>query len=97
MLGIVASYHFMQLQGKLIKLTEENGKKPIFGPILVHLAQNSGHQFFFVFKNLAPSVTRYHGQLSSCTISETANDPILKNLSDGRTDEQADRPTDGRE
>ena len=53
--------------------------------------------FFFVFKNLAPSVTRYHGQLSSCTISETANDPILKNLSDGRTDEQADRPTDGRE
>ena len=73
-------------------------KKPIFGPIFVHLAQNSGQQFFFfVFKNLAPSVTRYHGQLSSCTISETANDSILRKLSDGRTDEQADRPTDGRE
>ena len=50
MLDIVASYHFMQLQGKLIKLTEENSKKPIFGPILVHLAQNSGHQFFFCFQ-----------------------------------------------
>ena len=50
MLDIAASYHFMQLQGKLIKLTEENSKKPIFGPILVHLAQNSGHQFFFCFQ-----------------------------------------------
>ena len=52
MLDIVASYHFMQLQGKLIKLTEENSKKPIFGPILVHLAQNSGHQFFFLFSKI---------------------------------------------
>ena len=26
--------------------------------------------FFFFFKNLASSVTRYYGQLSSCSISE---------------------------
>ena len=47
-----------------------------------------GSQFF---KNLAPSVTRYHGQLSSSTISENANDPILKKLSDGWTDRQTRR------
>ena len=38
-------------------------------------------------KNLASSDTRYHSQLSSCTISEKTNDPILRKLSDGRTDE----------
>ena len=32
------------------------------------------------------SVTRYHGQLSSCTISEKTNTPILRKLSDGQTD-----------
>ena len=33
----------------------------------------------------ALSVTRYHGQLSPCTISEN-NDPILRKLSDGQRD-----------
>ena len=41
------------------------------------------------------SVTRYHGQVSSCKISEKANDPNLRKFSDrrtnGRTDRQADR------
>ena len=41
----------------------------------------------FVFKNLAPSVTRCHDQLSSCPTSEKSNDSILRKLSD--------RPTDG--
>ena len=45
---------------------------------------------FFFFKNLAPSFTRCHGQLSSCTISEKTNDPILGKLSDGQTDRQTD-------
>ena len=31
---------------------------------------NSCSQFFFFFQNLASSVTRYHGHLSPCTISE---------------------------
>ena len=39
--------------------------------------------------NLAFSVTRYHGQLSSCTISEKTYDPILRKLNDGWTDGQA--------
>ena len=37
----------------------------IFGPF----GPNLGHETFF-YKNLASSVTRYKGQLSSCTISE---------------------------
>ena len=38
--------------------------------------------FFFFFKNLASSVTRYHSQLSSYITSEKTNDP----LTDGRMD-----------
>ena len=57
---------------------------PNFGPF----DPNSGHQFFF--KNLALSVTRYHGQLSSCTIEKT-NSPILRKVSDGQTDRLTDR------
>ena len=45
----------------------------------------------FFFKNLASSVTRYHGQLSSCTISEKTNDPILRKFSDGQTDGHTDK------
>ena len=62
-------------------------KKPSFGPDFCPFDPNSGRQFlFFFFKNLALSVTKYYGQLSSCTILEKTNDPILRKLSDGRTD-----------
>ena len=55
----------------------------------------------FLFKNLASSVTRYHDQVSSCTIWEKTNDPQLRNLvtdgwTDGRMDGRADRRTDRR-
>ena len=43
--------------------TSENDKKPSFGLDFDPAGPNSGRQFFF-FKNLTPSVTRYHGQLS---------------------------------
>ena len=42
---------------------------------------------------MARSVTTYLGQLSSCTISEKANDPVLRKVSDRRADRQTDRPT----
>ena len=45
----------------------ENGKTLSFGSNFNAFGPNLGHQTVF-FKNLAPSVTRYHGQLSSCTI-----------------------------
>ena len=84
MLGIVTNYHSMQFQGKLMIQTQENSKKPHFGPNLGPLGPNSCHQIFL--KNLAPSVTRYHNQLSSCTISEKANDSVLRKFSDRETD-----------
>ena len=37
----------------------------------------------------------YYGQLSPCTISEKTNDPILRKLSDGRTDRRTDGRTEG--
>ena len=46
--------------------------------------------FFFFFENLAWSVTRYLGQLSSGTISEKSNDSILRKLSNGETDGETD-------
>ena len=92
MLDIVASYHCMQFQGKLMIQTQEDGKKPYLGPDLARWARIWAANFFF-FKNLALSVTRYHGQLSSCTKSEKSNDPFLRKLSDGQTDGRTDRLT----
>ena len=62
MLNIVASYHYMQFQGRLMILTQENGEKPHCGPDLGPLGTNLVRKISF-FKNLALSVTRYHGQL----------------------------------
>ena len=70
---------------------EKIAKKLVLGPILADLAQIHASRLFFL--NLGPSVARYPGELSLCTISEKANDPILRKLSDGQTD----RRTDGRE
>ena len=63
-------------------------KNLVLGPILAHFAQFAQPSSFFFFfqKLLASSVTRYHGQLSSCTISEKTDNLILTKLSDGRTD-----------
>ena len=66
--------------------------------LILDLGPNLGRKkkkFFFFFKNLASSVTRYNGQISSCTISDKTNDPILRKLRDGRTDGRKDGRTDG--
>ena len=81
----------MQFQGKLMIQTQENGEKSYFGP-KARCAQIWAAIFFF--KNLVLSVTRYHGQLSSCTISEKTNDPILTKFSDGPTERPTDRQMD---
>ena len=58
------------------------------GLIETHWAQIRAANIFL--KNLALSVNRYHGQLSSCTILEKANDPMLRKFSNGRMGRQTD-------
>ena len=70
-------------------------KNLVSDPILAHLAQIRAAKIFW--KNLSWSVTGYNGQLSSCIISEKPNDPILRKLSDGRTDGRSDRRTGRRD
>ena len=65
--------------------TQENAEKPHFGPNLCPLDPKF-RPSKFTFKNLPSSVTRFHDQLSSCTKSEKANDPIFRKLSDGQAD-----------
>ena len=47
MLGIVASYHFMQFQGKLINQTWENDKTPSFGLEFGPFHPNLSSKLFF--------------------------------------------------
>ena len=60
--------------------------KNLTGPDLGLIRANK----FFFTKNLASSVTRYDGKLSSCKISRKTKDPILRKLSDGLTDRRMD-------
>ena len=82
MLDTIASYHCMQFQRNLMNQIEKMVRKTSFGHDFGPLWPKFGLPFFF--KNMAPSVTRYHGHLSSCTISE-------------KTDRQTDGRTDGGE
>ena len=47
MLDIVASYHCMQFQGKLMNQTWENDKKPSFVPDFGPFGTNMGPKIFF--------------------------------------------------
>ena len=85
----------MQFQRKLTNQTQENGKKPHFGPDLGPLIPTLACQF--PFTDLSLSVNKYHGQLSSCSISEKTNDPILRKRSDGRMDVETDREKEERD
>ena len=62
-LDIVASYHCIQFQEKLLFQTQENGKKSHFGPDLGLLGLNLGHQNCFV-----KLVVRHYFKLSSQAI-----------------------------
>ena len=74
----------MQFKRKLIKQTWENGKKNLVSGL--HLAQIRATKPFF--ESLAPSVTRYHGQLSSRTISKKLMIQSWENLvTDGQMDD----------
>ena len=98
MLDIIANYHCMQFQGKLMVQTQENGEKPHFVSDLGPLDSKSDHHFssfFFFSRNLAFSITRYHGQLSSCTISEKIMIQSSETLvTGGQMNRRTDRKTD---
>ena len=88
MLDIVASYHCMQFQGKQMIQTQENDEKPHFGPDLDSMDTNSVCKFFFLDQSLDIMVNyhriQYHKKI---------NDPILRKLSEGRTDRRTDKRT----
>ena len=87
MLDIVPSYHCMSLEGKLM-----NRKKHGFGSNFGAFDPNSGFHFPPP-KNLSLSVTRNHGQLSQCTISEKLIYQSWENLvTNGRTDRKSFNP-----
>ena len=84
-LDIVASYHCMKFQGKLmIQTKKKKDKNPILGLVQAYWTQIWPTIFFFFFKQ-GWSVTTYHGQLSLCTISKKTNDPFLGKLIDRQT------------
>ena len=79
----VRHYCKLSLHAISRKSNDQNSRKwgkPHFGPHLGLLGLIRSQKFFF--KNLASSATRYHGQLSLCTISQKTNGLILKKLSD---------------
>ena len=67
----------MQFQGKCMIQIQENDEKTHFGPDLSPFRPNLGHNFF---------LKKINFQLSSSTITERTNDPILRKVSDGRMD-----------
>ena len=86
LLQAIIVYNFKEnVSSKLNKIA-----KNILGLILAPWPRIWAIKFFFL-KNLASSVPRCHDQLSSCTISEKTNDPILRKFSDGQTDGQTSR------
>ena len=83
--GIIVCSFKENLWSKLTK----NGQKPHFEPVLDPLGQPPN----FFFKNLALSVTSYHGHLSSCTTLEKTRASILRKLSDRQTDGRTEGQT----
>ena len=70
---------------------EKMAKNLVLGPIFAQLAQIRPAIFFF-FKLLALSVTRYHGQLLSCTVWENL---MIQCWENSFTKVRTERWTDG--
>ena len=63
----------MQFQEKRINQTQENDKKTSFWTWFRSIGHKFGLSIIFFIKHFVASVTRYHGELSSCKISEKTN------------------------
>ena len=82
-------YHRIQFQGRLLIQTQENDKKPHFGPDLGPLGPNSDGQIYFskIWLQSLDIMFRYH----HVQYQKKTNDPILRKFSDGRIDRRTNR------
>ena len=93
MLDNITSYHCMQFQEKRIIRSQENDKKPHFGPDLGPLDPNTDRQIVFKKMQLRQSLdimVSYH----HIKYQRKLRIPILRKLSDERTDRQTGTQTD---
>ena len=74
---IIASYHCLQFQGKLMNQTWENGKKPSFSPNFGPFGQNMGPKFFLLW--ILPLLDlKYCCKLSLHVVSRKTNEQNLR-------------------
>ena len=85
MLDIVASYHCIQLQGKLMIQTQENGTKTHFGCDLGPLGPNLGCPF-------SPSKIWHHQSLDIMVSYQQLIQSWENLVMDGQMDRETDRP-----
>ena len=90
-LDIVASYHYMQFQRRIINQTWENAKKPSFGPNFGPFGPNLGHQIFFskIWQSLDIMVSYHHAQYQKKLMILSWENLVTE----GRTDRRTDRRT----
>ena len=68
--------------------TQENSKTTSFWAWFKPVGPKFGQPIFFSKIWLHQSLYIIYGHLSSCTVSEKTNDPILIKFSEGRTERQ---------
>ena len=98
MLDIVASYHYIQCQGKLMNQTWKNSKNPNCGPDFVPFGPNLGHQIFFskiwLHQSQYIMVSYHHVQYQKKLMIQSWENLVKDGRTDRRTDRQTDRQTD---
>ena len=89
MLDIVASYHGMQCQRKLMNHAWENGQKPHFRTDLGPLGSNSGSEFIFSlniwFRQTLEIMVSYHAQYQKKLMIQSWENLVTEGQADGRT------------
>ena len=98
LLDIVASYHCMQFQGKLMKQTWENCKKPSFKPDFGPFGPNLGPNFIYLFfskiwlrQSLDIIVSYHHAQHQKKLMIQSWENVVTDGHTDGQTDERASK------
>ena len=97
MLEIVASYHCMQFQRKLMNQTWENSKKPSFGPDFGPICPNLGYQIFIQksgCQSLDIIVSYHHVKYQKKLMIQSWENLVTDGWTDGQIDRHTDRQTD---